>query len=397
MDLLQNKELLVPRAVGDLTIYQERFLGKEKCFLMSDEREKYLKLTANQYNFYQLVLKYFDGKHTVEEFDKVLREKSGGIYDAEKVISILYKNNLLEERSEENKTKVEIELSSKIILDIPLGKLQKKHERLISLFDALSQIIGGVAIIYALVLVIFNQDLIKEIYNQTKLFSWKNINPLDFVVIAVFALLSIPIHELGHLLSANRYHVKWKNFVFALKWGVNPIYYLRYQNFYSNRSRNKIIVLLSGVYFNIIQAAIYFILLVYTYDWKMAVLSIINLGSIVSCLFPSGTSDGYHIVSIIFDVEGIRWKMLKLIGSVVKQPRSVLSILKSRENIFLITYFLISYTLAIYGCYTLLRTVIEYLHIFSADKVYAILIISVWVGISVIINIFKFMKNLKNI
>ena len=397
MDSLINNNQIVPTAVKDLTIYEEKFLGKDKYFLMSDEREKYLKLTASQYAFYKFILVYFDGRHLMEELDEALKHNIGTGYDAEKVVSILYSNNLLEERFEDNKTKVEIELSSKKIFDIPIDYFQVHHKKLIKILDYITQCIGVVSILYALILILFNQELIREVYKQTQLFSWRQIGVKDFMFIAILSILAIPIHECGHLIAANRYKVRWKRFVFALKWGINPVYYIRYYNFYSNKSRNKIVILLSGVYFNIIQAAVYFILLVHTYDWRMAVMSIINLGCIVSCLLPSGTSDGYHIISIIMDIEGIRWKMLKLIGDAIKKPKSISVMIKKKENIMLILYFSISYSLAIYGCYTLLNTVIDYLHIFSVDQYYTKQISTVCIIIVVCANILKFIKNLKNI
>lgn len=49
MDLLINNTSIVPKCVSDLKIYQERFLGKDKFFMVSEQREKYLKLSRMKY------------------------------------------------------------------------------------------------------------------------------------------------------------------------------------------------------------------------------------------------------------------------------------------------------------------------------------------------------------
>lgn len=51
MDLSINNTYNIPKCVSDLTIYQEKFLGKNKYFMISDQREKYLKLNKIQYDF----------------------------------------------------------------------------------------------------------------------------------------------------------------------------------------------------------------------------------------------------------------------------------------------------------------------------------------------------------
>lgn len=56
MDLLINNTSIVPKCVSDLKIYQERFLGKDKFFMVSEQREKYLKLSRMQYEFYKQIM-----------------------------------------------------------------------------------------------------------------------------------------------------------------------------------------------------------------------------------------------------------------------------------------------------------------------------------------------------
>ena len=49
-----------PKIVSDVVLSKDVFLKKNKYFLVSEEREKYLKLNKDQFNFYNAILPYFD-------------------------------------------------------------------------------------------------------------------------------------------------------------------------------------------------------------------------------------------------------------------------------------------------------------------------------------------------
>lgn len=392
-----NNSSLLPSCVDDLQIYHETFLGKKKYFMVSEKRQKYLRLNESQYEFFTILKSCFDGKHTAREFGEKINSFGKGDISVESAIETMYKHNLLKEQYEEIKPKVELELSSKKVCEIDLGQLQEKYALGLKALDVMINVLGVMAILFTLYLMIFNMPLIRIVIEGTGNFSWKNVSPKDFVFIAILSLLAVPIHEFGHLLAANRYNVRWKTFTFALKWGVNPVYYIKYYNFYTNTSKNKILILLSGVYYNLLQACVFFILLIAVGDWRFAVLSIINLGCIVSCMMPSGTSDGYHVMSLFLGIEGIRWKMLSLVSSIIKQPSTIVDVFKSKENVGLFIYFIVSYGIGIYGCYALMLTLLDYLHIFSADKLIISIVLVIWLVASVGTSIVKFGNNLKKL
>lgn len=397
MDLSISNATHVPKCVSDLKIYQEKFLGREKYFMVSEERDKYLKLNRIQYEFYNQIVEYMDGSHTEQDLEKKLDDMTNGTMTVDKLIKMMYQNNLLENKYEESTSKVELELSSTKVFEVPLESFQKKYSKTIKRFDQIINIISSFILLYALYLIMFNLDLISEVIKETRVFSWKEVAPIDFVLIVILGFLSVPIHELGHLLAANRCEVGWKSFTFSLKWGINPVYYIKYFNFYTNSSLKKIKILVSGVYFNLIQACIYFILLVHFLDWRMAVLSIMNLGCVVSCLMPLGTSDGYHLFSLILGIEGIRWKMITLVGSIIKTPREAFQRIKEKENAVLILYFLVSYGMGLYGCYVLLFSLIDYLHIFSFDRGVIVAGLSVLILLSTGYNLVQFVRRLKSL
>ena len=141
MDLSINNTYNIPKCVSDLTIYQEKFLGKNKYFMISDQREKYLKLNKIQYDFYNQIIVLMDGSHTKQDFEKKLVEITHGNMKADQVIDVMYRNNLLENKYEEPKSKVELELSSTKVMEIPLENFQKKHSGVINSLDTLINVV----------------------------------------------------------------------------------------------------------------------------------------------------------------------------------------------------------------------------------------------------------------
>lgn len=156
MDLLINNTSIVPKCVSDLKIYQERFLGKDKFFMVSEQREKYLKLSRMQYEFYKQIMVFMDGKHTEQDLDEKLHVMTAGKMNAEQLINTMYRSNLLEKQYEEPNSKVELELSSTKVCEIPLKAFQEKNSKAIKAFDIAINSIAILTIFYALYLMVFN-------------------------------------------------------------------------------------------------------------------------------------------------------------------------------------------------------------------------------------------------
>lgn len=85
----------------------------------------------------------------------------------------------------------------------------------------------------------------------------------------------------------------------------------------------------------------------------------LNVGIIVSSIFPLGSSDGYHVFAIVAGVEGMRWKIIKSMSRIIKEPKYYFLFIKDKTNQLLLIYFVITYSVGIAGCYNLLKMVIE--------------------------------------
>jgi len=124
-----------------------------------------------------------------------------------------------------------------------------------------------------------------------------------------------------------------------------------------------------------------------------------NLLCIINNVMPHGTSDGYHIFSIIIGIEGIRWKMLKIISTILTKPKQVGSMVRKKENILLLLYFLVSYALSLYSCYVLITNLTQYMNI-ADGSIYinvGIFIFIALIIITICLNIKKFIKNVREI
>lgn len=385
------------KVVDDLVIYEDKFLNRSKYFLCSEKRQRYVKLTYEQYVFYSNILKVFDGLHSEDDITKYLDEYTNGKITSHDVISVLDRYNLLETSNHEVTTKVEIELSSRKLLEFRLEKVQEKCKNVFNLIYYAICLISIIAILHTIGLLVFNQQDFNLLQDGANGFSWSDVGIGDFFCIIGFMWLSTTIHEMGHLLMANHHNIKWKTITVGLLWGINPIYYIKYYNMYMHPSKVRIKVLLSGMFLNIVQACIAFNILYYTDNWYAVVIIIINIGTFISTLLPLGTTDGYHVVTIILGQEGIRWKTLTGISKMIKNPGYIKDFIHSKTNVVMLCYIIISYTFGLLGCYQVIKSVIQYFGIFHINSKYIILGVSIIGGLIVLTYIRKLYKRLRNL
>lgn len=385
--------------VEDLILSNEKFLGKEKFFMLSESRQKYIKLTKAQYNFYSRVVPWLKAVTNEEEVNTQINDLTGGKLQLQQLKDVFEKYNLLFNTVEEVKGKVEVDLSSMKLKEISLSGIQNKFTKVFKYVWALMRTILYLMILWIAGLFIFRFSYIEESLQVEPFRFDSNLMQYNIIIIAGGTILALLGHEIGHLLSANHNKIQWKSVNILLKWGVRLSCYIRYKNFYMYTSLVKIRVLLAGVYMNLFQACLWFLLFIYIRDFKFLVLTTMNLLCIVNNVLPHGTSDGYHIFCILIGIEGIRWKMIKVISTIIKSPRQLVVVLRKKENILLFMYFILSYAISLFACYTLLKNLLDYLNILENNTViitgtviFILLIVSI-VGY----NIRKFLVSVKEI
>ena len=281
--------------------------------------------------------------------------------------------------------------------ELSLFSLQQKLKTILNVLWWITLIFTSLLIVSAIILhgnAIYQEYISKKVYNQKVIIDWTKINVWMILFGGIFSIVG---HEIGHLLSANHYGIEWKSITIALKWGISPVYYIRYKNFYMHESWKKIIVILSGIWMNIAMIATYFILYTFKPGVELLFLITVNVMNIISNILPKGTSDGYHFFSTLIGIEGIRWKMLKKISEMLNNPKQVLNLLKDNITKLLFIYFVTSYGVSIYGCFRILNSLLNNISFLEDTNLRMLLsvLVTLVILLGFILNFFKLFKSVK--
>ncbi len=390
MSILEKK-LLIEK---DSQLFHEKFLWNEKYFLSSDKKERYLKLTKEQFEFYTILLPYLDGTRDKKSVEYDLRKVYGKDINIDGALRVLVKYNLLDNISKDETSRVEMDLSSNKIKEISMIEFQEKNKKILTIFFYLVLILSLICIsVGSYYLFMYKMGIGEDYIFRNNNFKLKDISLQNLLLITIFGIASLVIHECGHILMAIKLDVKIKSINFVLKLGVIPAFYVKYKNLYAVNSKKKILILLSGVFMNLVQASIFWMLMCNTQSWVYGAIMTINLMNIITNLSPISTSDGYHVISILFGLEGLRWNMLKEVGRIIKRKKKNID----KKSIFFIFYFLISYGLTIKCAYDLVMMILEYFEIFTVSSEKLKMIIAAILFIDILYSVRAFMKNIKKV
>lgn len=380
--------------VDDIVLSRDEFFGKKKYFLISEKRGKYLKLTEEQYKFYDKIFQCCRNDCNEMELEKIVKEYSNEKISLKQLKETLKKYNLLKDPVvNEQKCTVELEFSSRKVCDICLNNIQIKYGKGLRFLWNVIKILSNILILIAVAF--FLRNLHDGIigFNNTEIY----ISDINYIFLGTGLLLCVFLHEIGHLLSANYNGIEWKNINFALRWGVSLVYYVKYKNFYAHPSKAKLYTILAGVYMNFVQVCIYYIIYCYCNIPEAKFLIVVNALSISNNLLPKGTCDGYHALCILTGLEGVRWKMLKLIAKILKNPKQIITIIKDRTSLLLILYFILSYSLSLYACYNFFLYICDYLVLISNYWIrnISILFVGFIILATVMSNVIKLVRSIK--
>lgn len=393
MDL--SFESNIPLIVDDIRVSKDKFCGKVKYFMASEKKEQFFKLNEVQYNFFAEFLPYALEEHNTTKLEEKCRIISNGKISLQTIIKMLYRYNLFENGEREIKSKVTIDYNSRKFVEVKLDRLnryQKQWKILFYIMLTISFVMIGASIIE----MIFYHDNIYKIINGIK-FSMDTIGLKSIVAVIIIVGLSVILHEMGHLLTAQVLGIEWKSISVSFVWGLNPIFYVRYKNFCIHKSKNKVKVLLMGIFINFIQVLVYIQLSLISRNGIFVLGIILNVGCIINSILPLGTSDGYQTLAIVLGLEGARWKALTMIGQVFKRPKEVKSIINKKEDLIFIIYIIIAYIIGIFGCTELLKSVLHFFNLISVKNETIITTVTLFFVFSTMAYLVKFFKNVSTI
>jgi putative peptide zinc metalloprotease protein len=185
------------------------------------------------------------------------------------------------------------------------------------------------------------------IVNATMLISFGEVN--IYVILGAFLLLLLSsfIHEIGHASACRYFRVKHGGVGFGL-YLTFPVFYTDVSETWKLKRKERLIVNMAGVYFQLILLIpfflIYFVTGNYIVKWFLLT---VNIGLLVT-LNPFFKFDGYWIASDLLGVSNLRKKSGELIRFFIKKlfkretgQAPYLSQIKSAERTALIVYTII--------------------------------------------------------
>lgn len=390
-------EVVYLKLQDDIILYEDPGITTKKYFLLSENRSVNIKLDKKKFDYLNLVIPYLDKNYTKRLIEEELYRITGESVDITQAIDYLNKTGLTIDSEKKVLDKLEFVYSAKQILMLPLDKVQDRYKTVMKWFFIIVMVISVAIIVYGSILVIGNWKIIGEIFLESKDFTWSLLTIKEMLIIYILGFLSVAIHELGHLLTANYFGIKLRSFNISLIMGISPIAYVRYKNYYANPSRNKVITLLAGAFFNLVLGCLFWILANKYEELKYIVLMFINFGMAFSTLSVLGVTDGYYIITILLNIEGMRWNMLKTVGDFLNGKKTLKSLFSNKKIIVLSSYFLISYVTTFIGVFYIINKIIDYVDVNTGASRGIVIVLSL-IFISIVLLMLKrFIASLKEI
>ncbi|GHT21319.1 hypothetical protein FACS189430_01180 [Bacteroidia bacterium] len=190
-------------------------------------------------------------------------------------------------------------------------------------------------------------SLALEIYffiDSTLLVSFKEMNIYVIFGVILFMLGSSFIHELGHASACRHFKIKHGGVGFGL-YLTFPVFYTDVSETWKLKRKERIVVNMAGVYFQLILLIPLFIIYFYTQNYVIKWMILTIDFSLLFTLNPFFKFDGYWIVSDLLGVPNLRKRSSELVGYFFKnlfgqKPKVTpyLVNMKKKEKIAMIVY-----------------------------------------------------------
>lgn len=211
------------------------------------------------------------------------------------------------------------------------------------------------------------------LYMEASLAAFSAINLVDFVVIALFSLVCLALHEVGHMITARRYGVNVPEIGVMLYFFI-PCAYTNITgiNLLKNKGK-RLVVLLSGTLVNIGLIGMCYLVMALCSSPIIGMyclaLIIVNLGTIFMNTMVLIKFDGYYVMETILDEPKLRENaighivnLLKITVSRNKEAKRAFSETVKNDSAMLmhITYCVYAVLSVSYVPFIMLNTVIPF-------------------------------------
>jgi putative peptide zinc metalloprotease protein len=186
------------------------------------------------------------------------------------------------------------------------------HQKAIGRFSGILKFLFNKYVACALLAVIVTLEVF-FILNSTLLIDFSDINLYVLLGVILFMLFSSLIHEFGHASACKYFHVDHGGVGFGL-YLTFPVFYTDVSNTWKLKRKERLVVNMSGVYFQFILLIPIFLVYLFTYNAiAKYILLTINFSMLLT-LNPFFKFDGYWIASDLLGVANLRHRSKELIG-----------------------------------------------------------------------------------
>ena len=302
---MQDNLKITPIIVKDIEAWVlfESKEGNMYC-LGSLEKDKYIQLNERAVEPVKNAINYFDGTHTLEEIEELLKKEHGVKLDIDKLYEVLCKANLIEGIDKALVEKQEMDYLSITLKEFKLGRTYGFLDKLNKIFFPYLLYLSLGIILISLFFFARNRHM----FLRGSSYSLGGSYTLGILVTLAIFILSIGLHELAHGIAGYKFGLKPSKLVIAL-YVMTPMFYLKMPGIYTIKPKKRVYIWSAGVYANLLIASVSIILANFSSGNVKNILflcSLTNLSLILANLSPLLPLDGYFIMSTLLKRPNLR-------------------------------------------------------------------------------------------
>jgi len=216
-------------------------------------------------------------------------------------------------------------------------------EKLISKITTYLKFLFSPKVMYPLIFACALLILITGFYNFN-IASISEIKQQDWITLLILGFISVTFHELGHASATSFFGAKHGGIGGGF-YLFSPVYFADVSDIWKLKPKQRIVVNLAGIYFELIISSIYILI---SFIFSQNILLIIGLLIFIKSLFnlnPFLRSDGYWIMSDALNIPNLhkvsRLNLRQLFFSLLKKEKNIISIKMVLLSIYAIFNFVI--------------------------------------------------------
>lgn len=309
---------LMPKAVADINIWPYMVINGRQFYCIGSKKiDRYLKVSGENAEIILEAIRLMDGTHSLQWIQSFLLDEKNISLDLQLLHQKLANSGLIE-GAEAGEIFSEIKYMGVDILNFrfpPISPLLVKFVNAIWPF-----VVQGSLLVYlgSLTAIVWHWSRTTELMGQIFIFNQSYV--LGFVVTFFLSILITLFHEASHWFTAIRFGLQPSEFHIAYYGGLLPMYYVKIQGIYTVPPKQRLTIMVAGIYFNALLAALVFNLALWFHlnlilGQIAAKIIFICAMQIILCLYPFNLNDGYFIFSTLYKKPNLRIEAFRSIGA----------------------------------------------------------------------------------